>query len=49
MHTYSIDSGKPPGLSAASIGTVVVFVVLLLVAFVSWLRVKFPARRSPRK
>ncbi|HET6312297.1 MAG TPA: c-type cytochrome biogenesis protein CcsB [Chloroflexia bacterium] len=49
MHTYSIDSGRPPGLSVASIGTVVVFVVLLLLAFVSWLRVKFPGKRSPRK
>ena len=49
MHTYSIDSGRPPGLSAASIGTVIVFVVLLLLAFVSWLRVRFPSRRSPRK
>jgi hypothetical protein len=49
MHTYSIDSGRPPGLSVASIGTVVIFVVLLLLAFISWLRVKFPSKRAARK
>ncbi|MEA2573149.1 MAG: hypothetical protein QOH93_447 [Chloroflexia bacterium] len=45
MHTYSIDNGKPPGLSVASIGTIGIFVVLLALAFISWLRVKFPSKR----
>lgn len=45
-HSYSTAGGKPPGLSVASIGTVVVFVVLLALAFISWLRVKFPSRRG---
>jgi cytochrome c-type biogenesis protein CcsB len=48
MHTYSIDNGAPPGLSVASIATVLLFVGLLALAFVSWLRVKFP-RRTARK
>lgn len=51
MHTYSVDNnnGAPPGLSVASIGSVLFFVVILAVAFVSWLRVKFPSKKSARK
>lgn len=46
MHTYSTDSGKPPGLSVAGIATIGLFVLLLGLAFVSWLWVKFPSRRG---
>ncbi len=49
MHTYSIDNGAPPGLSVASIGSVLFFVAILGIAFVSWLRVKFPSRKATRK
>lgn len=49
MHTYSTDSGSPPGLSAASLRLVFVFVAVLAMAFVGWLRVKFPQGRAVRK
>lgn len=45
MHTYSVDNGSPPGMGVVGIGTVVLFIVLLAVAFFSWLKIKFPKRR----
>lgn len=45
MHTYSTDNGAPPGLNVASIGAVLAFVAILAVAFVSWLRIKFPSKK----
>ena len=50
MHTYNLgDSNQPPSLGIAGPISVVLFSVLLVLALFSWLRIKFPRARVPRK
>ncbi len=48
MHSYSVgnNNGEPPSLGFAGIIMVFVFIGLLGLALFSWLRIRFPRKRS---
>ncbi len=51
MHTYAVDNnnGAPPGIGVAGVAVILFLCAMLGLALFSWLRIKFPRSKSPRK